>query len=57
MVEQRGWTREEAESRIAAQATREQRREIATHVIDNDGTLEQLEDRVRAIYQELTGQV
>ncbi len=55
MVEQRGWTREEAESRIAAQATREQRREIATHVIDNDGTLEQLEARVRAIHAQLTG--
>ena len=55
MVENRGWTREEAESRIAAQATREHRRDLATHVIDNDGTLEQLEARVRAVYQELTG--
>lgn len=55
MVENRGWTREEAESRIAAQTTREHRRELATHVIDNDGTLEQLEARVRAIYEELTG--
>jgi dephospho-CoA kinase len=57
MVEQRGWTRKEAESRIAAQATREQRREIATHVIVNDGTLEQLEARVRAVYEELTARV
>ena len=38
MVEDRGWTREEAESRIAAQASREDRLAIATHVIDNTGT-------------------
>lgn len=56
MVENRGWTRDEAESRIAAQATREQRRAIATHVIGNDGTLEELEGRARAIYEELTRQ-
>jgi dephospho-CoA kinase len=54
MIEHRGWTREEAEARIAAQATREQRRAIATHLIDNDGTLEQLEARVREVYEELT---
>ena len=56
MVEERGWTREEAESRIAAQATREQRRDIATHVIVNDGTVEELEARVREVHQELTRQ-
>ena len=38
MVRDRGWTREDAESRIAAQATREQRLAIATYVIDNTGT-------------------
>lgn len=54
MVDDRGWTREEAESRIAAQATREQRLAIATHVIDNAGSLEELEARVRAVYDELT---
>ena len=43
-----------AEARIAAQATREQRRAIATHVIDNDGTLEELEAQVRAVYDELS---
>ena len=54
MVEDRGWTREDAEARIAAQATREQRRSLATHVIDNRGTREQLEARVREVYAELT---
>jgi dephospho-CoA kinase len=55
MVEDRGWTREEAESRIAAQTTREERREIATHLIDNSGTVAELETRVREIYDELMG--
>lgn len=46
MVRDRGWSRSEAESRIAAQASREDRLAIATHVIDNDGTLEELAARV-----------
>jgi dephospho-CoA kinase len=55
MVEDRGWTREDAEARIAAQAPREQRRSLATHVIDNSGSREDLEARVREVYAELTG--
>jgi dephospho-CoA kinase len=54
MVRDRGWTREEAESRIAAQASREDRLAIATHVIDNTGSLADLETRVREVYAELT---
>ncbi len=54
MVEERGLTRAEAESRVAAQATREQRRAVATHVIDNDGTLEDLRHRVTEVFAELT---
>ena len=54
MVRDRGWTREEAESRIAAQATREDRLAIATYVVDNTGSLEQLRARVQEIYGELT---
>ncbi len=53
MVEDRGWTREDAESRIAAQATREDRLAIATHVIDNTGTLADLRARVEEIYAAL----
>jgi dephospho-CoA kinase len=53
MVADRGWTREEAEARIAAQATREQRREVATYVIENTGTLEDLRDRVTEVFEEL----
>ena len=53
MVEDRGWTRQDAESRIAAQATREDRLAIATHVVDNTGTLADLRARVAEIYGEL----
>jgi dephospho-CoA kinase len=53
MVDERGWTREDAESRIAAQAVREDRLAIATHVIDNTGTLEDLRVQVEAIYAAL----
>ena len=50
MVRDRGWTREDAESRIAAQASREDRLAIATHVIDNSGTLDELRARVAEVY-------
>jgi dephospho-CoA kinase len=55
MVRDRGWTREDAESRIAAQAPREDRLAIATHVIDNGGTRDELRARVAQVYDELTG--
>ena len=55
MLGDRGWTREDAESRIAAQATREERRAIATHVIDNNGSLARLRASVEAVYDELRG--
>src|SRR3954451_679390 len=53
MVRDRGWTREDAEARIAAQASREDRLAIATYVIDNTGTLDELRARVGAIHAEL----
>ncbi|WP_028650682.1 dephospho-CoA kinase [Nocardioides halotolerans] len=54
MVRDRGWTREDAEARIAAQASREDRLAIATHVIDNSGTLDELRARVDAVFADLT---
>ncbi|WP_210441100.1 dephospho-CoA kinase [Nocardioides xinjiangensis] len=54
MVEDRGWTREEAEARIAAQASREDRLSIATHVVVNTGTLDDLRRRVEEVYAELS---
>lgn len=57
MISERGWTREDAEARIAAQATREQRLAIATHVIENVGDLDELRDRVVAVFAELREQI
>lgn len=53
LVGLRGMTREEAEARVAAQATREERLAIATHVIVNTGTLEDLRRRVTEVFEEM----
>ncbi|MCA6091742.1 dephospho-CoA kinase [Streptomyces sp. SCA3-4] len=53
LVRLRGMTADEAHARMAAQATREQRLAVADLVIDNDGPLEELEPRVRAVWEEL----
>jgi len=54
MLADRGWSREEALSRIAAQAARGDRLAAATHVLDNSGTREELRDQVVALHRELT---
>jgi dephospho-CoA kinase len=51
LVSQRGMTEADARARIAAQATREERLAVATHVLDNSGTPEQLEQQVRALWE------
>lgn len=43
----------DARSRMAAQATREQRTAAADLVVDNDGPLEKLEPRVREVWERL----
>ena len=53
MVELRGMAREDAEARVAAQASREDRLAVATYVVDNTGTPEQLRARVAEVYAEL----
>ena len=55
MVRERGWTPAEANSRIAAQASREERRAIATYVIENTGTIEDLRRRVAEVFARLRG--
>ena len=52
-VRDRGWSEEEARARIAAQAGREERRAIATHVIENTGTLDDLRRQVEEVYTRL----
>jgi dephospho-CoA kinase len=54
LVGDRGMTEEAARARIAAQATRERRRAIADHVIDNSGTLGELSAQVDALWTELS---
>jgi len=49
----RGMTEEDARARMAAQATREQRRAIADIVIDNDVPLDALRKRVDAVWDDL----
>lgn len=53
LVRLRGMTEEDARARMAAQASREKRLEIADIVIDNDVPLEQLQRRVREVWAEL----
>ncbi|CAL9553160.1 Dephospho-CoA kinase [Streptomyces sp. enrichment culture] len=53
LVRLRGMSEEDARARMAAQATREQRREIADIVIDNDVPLEELRRRVEEVWAEL----
>lgn len=55
LVRLRGMSEADARARMAAQATREKRREIADIVIDNDVPLEELQRRVREVWDELRG--
>ncbi|MGD1218056.1 dephospho-CoA kinase [Streptomyces krungchingensis] len=53
LVRLRGMTEQDARARMAAQATREKRREVADVVIDNDVALDELERRVRDVWDGL----
>lgn len=55
LVGQRGMDDADARARIAAQATREQRRAVADHVLSNDGTLQDLERAVDDLWERLVG--
>ncbi|MFF1444816.1 dephospho-CoA kinase [Streptomyces sp. NPDC058295] len=54
LVRLRGMTQEDARARMAAQATRDQRREIADILIDNDVPLAELQRRVKDVWADLT---
>ena len=54
MIGDRGMTRAEAESRIAAQLDRESRLAAATFVIENTGSREDLRHRVTQVFREIT---
>ncbi|MEU8291516.1 dephospho-CoA kinase [Streptomyces pseudogriseolus] len=53
LVRLRGMSETDARARMAAQATREQRRAIADVVIDNDVPLDALERRVKEVWADL----
>ncbi|MEU7211717.1 dephospho-CoA kinase [Streptomyces sp. NPDC044989] len=53
LVRLRGMTEQDARARMAAQATRLQRREIADVVVDNDVPLEELRRRVEEVWADL----
>ncbi|GAB3997543.1 dephospho-CoA kinase [Nocardioides marmoraquaticus] len=53
MVRLRGWSEADARARLGAQATREQRLAVATHVVDNTGTRDDLRERVAEVWAEL----
>ncbi|WP_313813149.1 dephospho-CoA kinase [Glutamicibacter sp.] len=53
MVQDRGWSEEDAVSRMAAQATDEQRAVVADFVLENSGTRQELIDQVDALYAQL----
>jgi dephospho-CoA kinase len=54
VLERDGASESETRARAAAQIAPEAARARADYVIDNDGTLEQLEARTRAVYEALT---
>jgi dephospho-CoA kinase len=49
----RGASAEDVQARMASQATREERLALADHVIDNEGSIEQLERQVGELWQTL----
>ena len=53
LVRQRGMSREQAQARMAAQASREQRLAIAGIVVDNSGSLTELDRQVGELWGEL----
>ena len=57
LVSQRGMSAEQARSRMAAQASREQRLAVADIVIDNSGSLDDLDRRVAEVWSELERRV
>lgn len=57
LVTQRGMTPDQARARMAAQASREQRLEIADIVISNSGSLADLDHRVAEVWSDLEHRV
>ena len=57
MVDMRGYTREEAEARLAAQMPVEEKAAKSHYVIDNDGTMEQLKRQTAGFIEWLKARI
>ena len=57
LMARNGYTRDEAESRIAAQASREDRRIAADVVLGNTGSVTQLREQIDALWTELSSAI
>lgn len=55
MLRDRGMTEGDAHARIASQASMEAKRAAATHVIENSGTIQDLERAVEVFWKEFAG--
>ncbi|MFW0169243.1 dephospho-CoA kinase [Rothia sp. P4278] len=55
LVELRGMSEADALARMNAQATDQERRALATWVIDNSGSLAETEEQVGRVYRKITG--
>ena len=53
LLRDRGWSRTDAEARVAAQARRDERSAVAAHLLDNTPTREDLRDPVTEVFTEL----
>ena len=51
VVEHRGMNADDVRARISRQSTREERRAIADRIIDNSGSLKDLEQQVDEVWQ------
>ena len=53
-LERRGLARPEAEARISHQASDDERMAVATYVIDNSGSIDELRDKCQTVWQAIT---
>lgn len=53
LVEHRGMSEEQARARMKAQMPIEEKRRLATHVVENTGSLEELRARVEAVWRQV----
>jgi dephospho-CoA kinase len=53
LVERRGLSEDQARARVAAQMSIEEKRALASHLIENTGSLDELRERVALVWREI----